>query len=72
MMTEAAMKYIVARLVEKAADALEERKQSPKDPYADGRCEAYYEMLDVLKSELDAHDVDLEEFGLTMNPDSML
>ena len=72
MMTEASMKYIVARLVENANEALTESRREPKDAYAGGRREAYYEVLDVLKSELDAHDADLSEFGLTLDPDAML
>lgn len=62
-----AIKYIVARLIENANDAYSESKNDPKNDYEAGRKNAYYEVLDVLQSELDAHDFDLKEFGLDIN-----
>lgn len=72
MMNEAALKYIIARLVDNAKDAASESDQSPDDMYLQGRREAYYEMLDILKSELDAHDAKLDEFGLMLDADSLI
>lgn len=66
-LTKEGIKFIIARLLENAADAVEESKKNPDDEYCIGRRVAYYEMLDILKSELDARDQDLKEFGLDIN-----
>ncbi|MCC8029224.1 MAG: transposase [Lachnospiraceae bacterium] len=63
-LSEESLKYIIARLVENANDAVEESEKDKKDAFNQGRRLAYYEMLDILKSELDARDVDLKSFGL--------
>ena len=61
------VKYIVARLIENAAEASEESRSDKKNEFAAGRKVAYYEMLDILKSELDANDQDLKEYGLNID-----
>lgn len=33
---------------------------------------AYYEMLDILKTELDIKEQDLEEFGLNLNLEKLM
>ncbi len=66
-LTKEGIKFIIARLLENAADAVEESKKKPADEYSIGRRVAYYEMLDILKSELDVRDQDLKEFGLDIN-----
>lgn len=63
-LSEAALKYIVARLIDNANEALQESKEAPADSFKAGRRLAYYEMLDILQAELDAHDADLKEYGL--------
>lgn len=64
MMTEAAIKFIISRVIENANDATEEAKQNKADDFYKGRMLAYYEILDTIKSELDVRDADLKEFGL--------
>jgi len=61
------MKYIISRIIERAYEAAEERRQAEADQFERGRAIAYYEVLDIVKSELDAHDYDLKEFGLDVN-----
>lgn len=61
------MKYIISRIIGNANDALGESRSNPSDKFADGRSLAYYEVLDVIKSELEAHGHDLKEFGLDVN-----
>lgn len=63
-MNESTIKFIISRVIENANDALEESKQNPKDDFNKGRKLAYYEILDTIKSELEANDVDLKDFGL--------
>ena len=60
------MKYIISRIIERAHEAAEECRQA-NDQFEDGRALAYYEVLDIIKSELDAHGYDLNEFGLDIN-----
>ena len=61
------MKYILSRIIERAFEAAEERRQADADHFERGRAVAYYEVLDIVKNELDAHDYDLKEFGLDIN-----
>ena len=63
-LNEDSLKYIIARLVENANDAVEESEKDKSDAFNQGRRLAYYEMLDVLKNELDVRDADLKELGL--------
>ena len=42
-------------------------KENKDDAYCAGRKVAYYEMLDILKTELDIRDQDLKEFGLDID-----
>ena len=63
-MTNETMQYIVARLTERAREAKAEFDRNRDNSFASGRSEAYYEMLDILKSELDAAGQDLSEYGL--------
>lgn len=63
-MNEAAIKFIISRVIENANDALEEKKQNPNDDFYKGHAMAYYEILDTIKNELEAHDQDLKEYGL--------
>lgn len=37
--------------------------------FESGRALAYYEMLDILKTELDLNDQDLKDYGLDINLD---
>lgn len=66
-LTREGIKYMIARLLENATEAAEESKENKEDEFAAGRKVAYYEMLDILKTELDVRDADLKEFGLDVN-----
>lgn len=63
-LNEDSLKYIIARLVKNANDAVEESEKDKSDAFNQGRRLAYYEMLDILKNELDVRDADLKELGL--------
>lgn len=67
MMNESTIKFIISRVIENANDAANEAKQNKEDDFYKGRKLAYYEILDTLKSELEARDADLKEFGLHIN-----
>ena len=63
-LSEESLKYIIARLVYNANEAVEESEKDKGNVFNQVRRLAYYEMLDVLKSELDVRDADLKELGL--------
>ena len=55
--------YIVGR-IERAREAVEESKDNREDGFMDGRALAYYEVLDILRTELIVREISLEEIGL--------
>ena len=67
VLTKEGIKYMIARLLENANEAVEESKANKEDQFAAGRRLAYYEMLDILKSELEIREQDLKELGLDIN-----
>lgn len=67
MLTYDGLKYIISRLVENAKEAAEESAENKNDDFLAGRKVAYYEMLDILKSELSIREQDLKDLGLDFN-----
>lgn len=63
-MTNETIKFIIARVIDNANDALLE---SRGDEFYDGKRLAYYEVLDTIKNELEIDEQDLKEFGLDIN-----
>lgn len=61
---EETLKYIIARLVERADEAMQEYINDKDNDFKNGQSLAYYEMLDILRTELDLSEQDLNEFGL--------
>lgn len=60
-----AYKFIIGRILEHAFDSIEDAKSG--DSFDNGRKIAYYEVADIIKSELYARDADLCEFGLDID-----
>ena len=56
--------YIVERIVERAREANLESRGDRKDGFKDGRALAYYEVLDVLRTEFDVREISLDRIGL--------
>ena len=71
-LTKDGIKYIIARLLERAKESVTETKENPENDFEAGRNMAYYEMLDILKTELDIKEQDLEEFGLNLNLEKLM
>lgn len=67
-----AMEYIVARLVKNAQEAHEDLINDGKDLFNEGRNLAYYEMLDIIKNELEARDIDVSKFGIDFDIDDLI
>ena len=65
-MTEEAYKYIISRLLKRAFESIDEANPN-EDNFEAGRKLAYYEMADIIKSELYVRNVDLSEFNLDVN-----
>ena len=57
------------RLLSKADDALNTYQKDKSNEFYSGRVEAYYEVLDALKSELTVWDYDLDQCGLDFDLD---
>ena len=72
MLSEAEIKYIIARVLDNANDAFEEAGENKNDDFYQGKMLAYYEILDTIKNELICRDQDLKEFGLDINLEKML
>ncbi|MCI8387036.1 MAG: transposase [Clostridiales bacterium] len=62
-LTEAELEFIVERVIKNAEYAAEDYKNE-KNEFNDGRKLAYYEILDTIRNELEAREIDLSSFGL--------
>lgn len=62
-----ALQYIIERIMVNAKEARDEAKEKKNDLFLDGRNVAYYEVLDILKTELDVRDIDIKEMGLDVD-----
>ena len=63
-MHEETLQFLISRILERAVESKQEKKDAPGDEFQDGRNLAYYEVLDILKSELIVHGYEPKEFGL--------
>ena len=59
-LTKDGIKYMIARLLENASEAAKESRADKSDMLAAGRRLAYYEMLDILRTELVHHFIDTQ------------
>ena len=59
-------KFIVSRILERAFESIEEAKESGHE-FDKGRKLAYYEMADMIKSELYVRGISLDDFGLNID-----
>ena len=64
--------YIIERVLDNAADAAKEAKNSPNNDFYDGKRMAYYEILDTMKNELIVREADLKELKLDFVLESLL
>ena len=65
-MTVESYQYILSRIRERAFESIEDAKESNSD-FGNGCKLAYYEVADIIKSELWVRDADLKEFGLDID-----
>ena len=64
-MYEGAYKFIISRVLERAFESIEELNDS--SDFSNGRKLAFYEVADIIKSELYVRDIDLDKFGLNID-----
>ena len=65
-LTKEGIEYIIGRLLKNAQETVGEWKKDKNNLFYDGKALAYYEMLDIIKAELDIREQDLREFGLIL------
>ena len=68
-LTTAELEYIISRVLSNANDALTNTDNSD---FSNGKKEAYYEVLDTIKNELIAREVDIKPFGLDIPLERLL
>ncbi len=66
------MAYIIIRLVEYALEAKEEMHSGEANDFNRGKRLAFYEMIDVINSELLIAGQNPEEYGIDFDPISLL
>ena len=71
-LTKEGIKYIIGRLLKNAQEAIGEWDKDKSNLFYDGKALAYYEMLDIIKTELDIREQDLKEFGLDVSLEEKL
>ena len=66
-MTEEGLVDFVGQLFKNADEALVDYRKDRSNSFASGNTLAYYEMLDILRSELEAAAQNLGKYGLDVN-----
>lgn len=66
------IEYLISRLMDNAIEASKEYAENRKDLFNSGRSLAYYEVMDIIKSELICNGYDTEEFGLDIELEKVL
>ena len=71
-LTKEGIEYIIGRLLKNAQETVGEWEKDKSNLFYDGKALAYYEMLDIIKAELDIREQDLKEFGLDVSLEEKL
>lgn len=66
-MNDELFKFIVARIVENIS-----KQENENSLFEQGKKLAYYETLDIIKSELSIHNLSLEDYGLDIELETLL
>jgi hypothetical protein len=66
-MSEDVFKYIIARIVQKAEIAANDYLENKEDKFLSGIKFGYWEVLDMIKTELEIEEQDISEYGLDEN-----
>ena len=68
-LTTSELEFIVKRIVATAKEAADEKDGSN---FEDGRRLGYYEVLDIVKNELTAREIEPKQFGLDFDLESIV
>ena len=66
-MSDDQIKYIITTIVERGKESAIEAREDKKNDFKQGRAEAYWEVLDIIKTRLDICGENPKEYGLDIN-----
>lgn len=66
-MTDYGFQFIVERIIKNAYESLNDVRENPNDEYKTGHIIAHYEILDIIKTELEVRGESLKNYGLDMD-----
>ncbi len=64
VLSGAAIKYIIALILDNANDAMKDAAENPNEEFYQGRKFAYEKIIEIIQNELEANDMELKEFYL--------
>lgn len=71
-LTESELAFIISRVLGNAYSVAEDSKSEKSDDFINGQKLAYYEILDTIRNELDVRDIDLKQYGLNIDLESLI
>lgn len=71
-MNEQLIESCIKRILERAKEASIESKKDRSDLFSSGRNLAYFEVLDMLRNELEANGYDVESLGMDIDIDELV
>lgn len=66
-MTDYGFQFIIERILKNAYESLKDAEENPGAEYYEGHKIAHYEILDIIKAELEVREEDLKEYGLDID-----
>ena len=66
-MTDYVFQFIVERILKNAYESLNDARENPGSDYHGGHIIAHYEILDIIKTELEVRGENLKDYGLDVN-----
>ena len=66
-MTQEQMQFVIERVVKYAVEANGEAKETPNDEFLQGKRQAYYEVLDTIKNQLEIYGANLKDYALNFD-----
>ena len=67
ILTDYGFRFIVERIIKNAYESLNDARENPGSDYHGGHIIAHYEILDIIKTELEARGENLKDYGSDMN-----
>ncbi len=71
-MNEQLIESCIKKILERAKEASIESKKDRSDLFSSGRNLAYFEVLDMLRNELEANGYDVESLGMDIDIDELV